>query len=1374
MRSVTLLLIGLLAVVCCDSNSRTITAQPKSKDSALALLLPLQRKAYQTNELIDISVLSKGPALTATELTMTVAGDDGSEMKFNFPTTAAKDSSSRTDHLHLNGRLLRPGNYTITVAAGDHSATTEIEVYSHIRKSSFKIVDWGSRAQGPEQASLGEDGLGFNVFYASAPLSPDNLIRGGLDEMRNCTMSGGHQMDLRLECDWSDPRVFRGGTARVVRQALMERTLPNCIGVHFYDEPGLTWAKHPKTGDFGPHNIPTQDEAYQFAFGRASPQYPDVTPADPKLASEWKQRGRWKLSFMEAAWKDAVFGVSQVRGDFLSTNQAAYGWNAFTDGYYFNIQRPFSIANGHGGYEDFGGFIFNPSYTFEMARARDLSRPNWYLPSWYANMPSDRFKMEQYLSFMMGLQGMMKPPDMAVHRPASACRATAQGIVESNKLMARLGTIFTTSTPTRPPVAMLWSMSQNLDAQVKDMKDAYDGAGHKGKTLLCYLAAKSIQQNLQPVVEEDIADGTLAAHHKAILLPGIDYLDPAIVKALELFIANGGTVLVSDESKVQVKGATKLGVPVDASYFKDLGKAWQTQNQAEMAKLNNVAAVEKAAAPIAPALRKHFEQLKITPPIKSSNPNIIVSSHKAGEIEYRFAVNASFADNCADYNAIQSAVAEISIPTPGAVADPASKNVLHSLVVYDITEGRLLERSRPETQTVRFGPGQMYMYAVTPDYLGPIQVANPEVQVDLTRSIDPIRVSLGATLMTAGHRMLAGSAPLRIRVIDPLGNTRYELYRATTRGQFAIDLPLAANDPAGEYKVSIKELIANHEGMVSFTYNPAKLCPAVAGYTPRATWFGNDRENVYRFIRSNHDLTIVTGKGDYGAAAERIAKSLERFDVKCKIVAAESINKPRNLTPDEAKTFIGFVYGKPEPGAKNNPVIVGFDVRGGVILVGNPDDNPVIASLQQQKLLPYQPKKDEYPGNGRGTIAWQLDGVGLGQESIALIGYDKEGIGEAVGTFFEMFAGLEPLTPLRLPTAGTISSANKPAVKVDEGSIVQTMVLPDRVAAIKEQTFLTNDGSIYSSLSREDPTELPTLVKALAHSSVDLKLDVVLPGRVVVGADNKVLVVTRKGAIKYEGAISKDPRTAVVTMLTTGLSRDQLVVGTSDGGLSTIDLTKMNEAPAILIAGIDRADKKAVPNPYIAGHALGKDQLLALTRNEAHIISIPEKKILQKIGGVNGDFGIQKIHGDFVVSEGRTAQVISHVDGKVLSRTMLPPDTVVIEGLSLGTPEKPVGGLVVGSEVDGIVRRIELATDKQKEKVIWEHKAPRKIVKRIAAGENGLIAVAYWGGLINVFDADGKLKMSRTLHQDVVDLKWDKQRLFVAPAEPKLLVFELK
>ncbi len=128
--------------------------------------------------------------------------------------------------------------------------------------------------------------------------------------------------------------------------------------------------------------------------------------------------------------------------------------------------------------------------------------------------------------------------------------------------------------------------------------------------------------------------------------------------------------------------------------------------------------------------------------------------------------------------------------------------------------------------------------------------------------------------------------------------------------------------------------------------------------------------------------------------AERIAKSLERFDVKCKIVTAESINKPRELSAEEAKTWIGFQYGKPTPGVKNDPSLVGFAVRGGVILLGTPEDNPLIAFLKQHKFLPYTPKKNEYPGDGRGLIAWQRDGIGVGQESITLIGYDADGMGK--------------------------------------------------------------------------------------------------------------------------------------------------------------------------------------------------------------------------------------------------------------------------------------------------------------------------------------------------------------------------------------------
>src|SRR5262249_31533378 len=154
---------------------------------------------------------------------------------------------------------------------------------------------------------------------------------------------------------------------------------------------------------------------------------------------------------------------------------------------------------------------------------------------------------EQYLSFQTGIQGMMSPPDL---EPATNASARA-GIVESNQLMKRLGPIFTTMKPKRPPVAMLYSLSQAIHTQTQDTKQNYVHDNPQGRNLpLTYLAGKLIQQPFMAVLDEDILDGTLANDHKAIILTSLDYLDPEVVTALEQFASRGGLVLMSGDSTV--------------------------------------------------------------------------------------------------------------------------------------------------------------------------------------------------------------------------------------------------------------------------------------------------------------------------------------------------------------------------------------------------------------------------------------------------------------------------------------------------------------------------------------------------------------------------------------------------------------------------------------------------------------------------------------------------------------------------------------------------------------------------------------------------------------------------------------------------------
>ena len=1020
------------------------------------LTLPLGRDAYQTNESIHLAVVrSSAEALPAGDLVLTVTGADGSRLAFTLavPAVAVAGKNARTtEHLYLNGRLLRPGRYRVRVAGDGGSAETTIDVFAHVRRTSFKLIPWG-RSKGAQQLAEGEDSLGFNLIYAAYNDDGEaNFIRAGCDVMKCCTMSGAHQMDLRSECDWSDPYVTRGGTVRVARQALADRTRGNTIGVHFYDEPGLTHLKHPVTGEHTPHGIPSQHRSYESAFGRKPPFYKTLDPKDRDAVARWKHFARWKLSFMDAAWKEAQFGVSQVRPDYLSATQSQYGWTAFADGYYFNVARCLPIVSGHGGYHDYGLYLFNASYFLEFARARDLAKPCWYLPCWYGSTTSEQFRMEQYLSFQTGIQGLQTPPDIDPFEPAK--KPAAGGVVESNKLAARLGTIFTTMPPTRPPVAVLYSMSHILEVQAHDRTMNYAHADNHVRVLqYVYLAGKMTQHPVMPIVDEDVADGTLSANHKAVIVAGVNHLDPEVLAGLEAFAADGGKVLLCGGGTLKVKGAADLGVnpklPRQALVDK-LMKAGKWEEAKPHMTLGKLLA---AAKPLGEALAAALTKAGIEPVLACDNTGIAATRHAAGDVEYLFAVNAS-TDWAGENNNTIATVATIAL----AGTDRP---------VYDAVHGGpaagLEKQAGQMTGTFRFGPGQMRVFARSARPIGSVGVFAPVVRRDYTITDAPLTVELAAAVLDKNRGALGGSIPLRVRMVDPLGACRYDLYRATRAGVLRLALPLAVNDPAGTWTVTVRELLANTMGTATFELPAVARCGALAGRKTRAVHFGRDRENIFRFFRVHRKVTLAIGKSAYNRpAAERLAKSLVPWDVQCTIAQADDLNKPRTLPEGAAKTWVGLGFGRVNP-KKLAIAHVGFAVDGPVVLLGTPEDNPLIAYLLKNRFLPYAPKADVLPGRGRGMLAWQRDGVGHGIESITAIAHDDAGMAEAIGTLYEAAAGMEPLTALVPPKANRLAPATKadvpPAPKV-----AWQVVLPDRAVAMRADgdklIVLTRDESL--------------------------------------------------------------------------------------------------------------------------------------------------------------------------------------------------------------------------------------------------------------------------------------------------------------------------
>jgi hypothetical protein len=673
------------------------------------------------------------------------------------------------------------------------------------------------------------------------------------------------------------------------------------------------------------------------------------------------------------------------------------------------------VASGHGGYDDAAFGYFNPSYFLEMSRARDRVRPNWYLPTWYRSITDDLMRVENYLSFSVGIQGIMTPPWIEPTGPTPSARSA---IIETNKVMGRLGTIFDTMPATPRPVAMLYSLSNVLHEQVKDREVAYVHETRHGRSLAFgYLAGLLSRLPTDAIVEEDVLDGTLSDRYRFLLLASIDFLEPRVVAVLEDFIAQGGVVMKTADSKVEIAGAVDLGVVPrfpDQDLIDQLHQEILADPKRDWSRLKPYANVNKAidgSRALASALQKEVTRHKVKPLFASDQPEVVGQRHVGGEIEYLFVINAT------SNRAEGAPMGCVPVTTKLTLPDDGK-------TVYDaMIGGSVKELGKRTTGEFSFGPGEMRVFARTPRPIGGIRVGPPEVSSDFTRKDTPITLNIAASLMDGKGGLLAGSAPLRIEVSDPRGVVTHQLYRATTQGLLKLSLPLAANDPAGTWTVKITELLKNTSDTVTFSYKPSARNAHVVGRVPRAIWIDGEEENLFRFARTHREVTVIPGKGDYAAATKRLADSLAPWGIRTVVMDVDQASRPRTLSEDEAKTWIGLNHagsGSIKPGSDNAPTQSGYAVSGAAILIGTPEDHPMIQTFQAEKFLSFAPKPGRFPGNGRGMVAWQRDALGAGQESVTLIAYDAAGISEAIGSFYEAVAGIQPLIELDLPVKAEI------------------------------------------------------------------------------------------------------------------------------------------------------------------------------------------------------------------------------------------------------------------------------------------------------------------------------------------------------------------
>ena len=231
-----------------------------------------------------------------------------------------------------NGWLLRPGRYD----RGRHFRWCDRNDGHHglQRNTQEHVQDgalgWpGRRCHARRKATAGWASISFmsgDVVHQEQPIAAAGDIMGNASDGR-----GPPVHELRPTNDWSDPNVYIGAIqVGIDRVPFAFRTMPNAIGAHLHDEPGLTWLKNPHTGDRErPRYRAPARSLRASVWPRSRLVRPRRTSRTPTSMRSGREQNDFKLGLMDALLEGLQARLSlDSAGGFLPVTQSQYGWSA--------------------------------------------------------------------------------------------------------------------------------------------------------------------------------------------------------------------------------------------------------------------------------------------------------------------------------------------------------------------------------------------------------------------------------------------------------------------------------------------------------------------------------------------------------------------------------------------------------------------------------------------------------------------------------------------------------------------------------------------------------------------------------------------------------------------------------------------------------------------------------------------------------------------------------------------------------------------------------------------------------------------------------------------------------------------------------------
>lgn len=919
-------------------------------------------------------------AVTGSDTQFQLRHADGSAVSVNVPA----GSGSRLVTLAPN--TLKPGSYT---AASGSGAEAKFSVERGENANAYFTAQWVHHGGTAENAHAKGGWMYFNSDYVSlhsrAP-KPGDLAEGYVAARMKpyalMILGGGHQLDLELANDWGDPWVQRAVYWRMNLGALSNRIYP-MGGLHTYDEPGLTWwpvptgekddKGNPKT-EMSPYAIPHQLEEFKKSTGKEIPNGP-FTKVAPQYATDmdaWLDFMAMRMKYLEQAWWANRWGTDDVHPAFTTLNQvsSSYAAGDVTDGVDASQARPYSIVSGHGGYSDLSFGTMQPVQSAEGFQGFTRGRPHYYLPMWYThNWPSMRNAI--WMSWTTKLEGMMYTPEQDFSMDNSNRgfygSNTIFEVAEINRRLALVGDAMNKVPKTPAPVAVLlshrqaaWDVAKGNNPEIAKIGVPHYVSPHRDAVSLCFW--RVMENGIAPnwIDEEEAVQngGSFLKQWKAIMVPRLTTISPALKKVLEEYIAAGGKLVQFKGDELILPGATiseaRFGnsalhykeQEIDKNPPKGWDLSWRAWNNAQ-----------------APGFSKELESWIGVQPYRTSNPDVLLGTHKLGAATYLlFANNAQSKDN-------PRGLKHELIPTITTVTVPAGG------VIYDLFNGGLVPvRGTRAELKLPAGDGACWVHL-------PVAPGALKGKVTLDKgNVVKIDVTWGKV----------GSLPLRLRVLDPSGQKVDELFRATTpekdSTRFQMAYPLGENAASGAWTVEVSESLTGSK----------VLSKVNVGKPGKGAWATQNSGNVSLYFEDARRIReLVAGKApqlDYSKLnwdAKRVfGVEPKKFAVFGPEANAERIaqalrGKGMEVAVNPTYAIKDFVREPGRGGAGPKFRLQNYeDIFAHTIVLPGHD----LLKKAGDRGHINRPETKDFPGAGRAYIQWGKSAYQAGWENVWVIG----------------------------------------------------------------------------------------------------------------------------------------------------------------------------------------------------------------------------------------------------------------------------------------------------------------------------------------------------------------------------------------------------